>query len=193
MPPASVSSVRSADSISGRARSRLCSGLRHLPFVNSCGLPRPVARKRPEKATVNATLTILVLHPLTISRASRGREDILVRRVVLQVLLCRPASARSGRARGGACVRTAGARPPAACGRPSRSTEDQHRAARRRAAAPARHAAGGRRCRSDNPESSSSPSYGNPPGFGAGKTGFVSTNTKRRRRCEARDTAARSR
>jgi hypothetical protein len=32
----------------------------------------------------------------------------------------------------------------------------------------------------DNPESSQLPSYGNPAGSGASKTGFVSTNTKRR-------------
>jgi hypothetical protein len=32
----------------------------------------------------------------------------------------------------------------------------------------------------DNPETSQLPSYGNPPGSGASRTGFVSTNTKRR-------------
>ena len=32
----------------------------------------------------------------------------------------------------------------------------------------------------DNPESNQPTSFGNPPGFGASKTGFVSTNTKRR-------------
>ena len=32
----------------------------------------------------------------------------------------------------------------------------------------------------DNPRSTQPTSFGNPPGFGASKTGFVSTNTKRR-------------
>jgi hypothetical protein len=127
----------------------------------------------PARGDLNATLTILVLHPLTISRASRGREDVVVRRVassffapslcaIVAVLAAAHAFAQP------ASRQTGGLRPAL------EDTDDLPRSeAERNARKRTKRSSGAS-------EQGQITSYGNPPGFGASKTGFVSTNTKRR-------------
>ena len=154
-----------------------------LPFVNVSVTARPVSTDTARKATCNATLTILVLHPLTISRASRGREG-----VPCGVSCFRCSSGRRrrgrGRARGGACVRAAGrqtdGRPAAFLRRSAEVTAPRDAGAR----APCASAVRGRCHRQSGYQP---PSFGNPPGSGASRTGSTPrTRNAGRRHCARR-------
>ena len=173
MPPASVSSVRSADSISGLASLRRFR-LRVRHSLTLAALADQLSTERRGQGDLNATLTILVLHPLTISRAWRGREDVL--RAACRFRFVAPAGV-------GAVVAVlaaayAFAQPATRSRRGLRpafeDTEDSSRARETpRTRAQARHAtgagdaAGFRQSAINQP-----PSFGNPPGSGASKTGF---------------------
>jgi hypothetical protein len=125
----------------------------------------------------NAALTIPVLHPLTISRALRGREDVLVRRVggrfqlslgALLAVLATHALAQP-------------ATRPAQGLRPAFEDASDDTPQRVPARRPARRSEprAGALPNFDNPESSELPQFGNPAGSGASRTGFVSTNIRR--------------
>ena len=188
MPPASVSSVRSAEAISGRARGARCSGFAFGHSLTSRVRPDQLARKRAqgERPAVNATLTILVLHPLTISRASRGREDVLRAACRFKVFLRRPASARSwpcSRPR----MRSHSRRRAraAACARPSRTRGRTVAGAPQRARARARTGRVGALPNFDNPDRPSRRSFGNPPASARAEPALSRPMPKRRPRPRA--------
>ena len=94
--------------IDQRARRRSVFAASRLPFVNFLGTRPTTSMETRREGDRNAPLTILVLHPLTISRACAAARMFYVRRVVSRV--CHAGRRRRGhrRARGGACVRAAG-------------------------------------------------------------------------------------